>query len=555
MKLRKIQIILVILIVFIIAIIVYLFSSPKQATQNGNQTIAHYSDWSQSFQLNSKQAYGLYHWNNTLRLYLDSTQTISSIDFLYDIDSVNKPANFLFVGDYFALYEEEMYALLEKVKQGSSLFISANTIDGTFYRELFQLVQIGFYYDSIIQPVLNQKRLQFTAKYESFTIAKSWQAYQDFTLRGSLKFNPTIGFGALINSGWIQFGAGKIYLNTTPELFSNYQFLSKDGLKYAKHWLNEIARNQPVYWLELARFDASVEQINEQEKNQGSAMDFIFQNKTRTIGVAMLFIAALLFILFRSKRIQGIIPIRPEKRNMTLIFTNTITSIYFNQRNPYALVKIQRANFFSIIQSHFQIDLNKKADELTKHALVEKSGVSLNQIEHILSKFSSLKKSNTTENELTNLRKEILNFYKKSGIVSQKVQAKLDEQVHEAFRSEWISASVMLIGLCLIVFGTYYLTLGIGSGVLLWPIGLMVFIIGLMMLNKPHYLWSNKQIMIKPLFGKMRMYEIEHLTAVNQQTKLAKLKFKNGEITINYNHLNSSDAYRIKKFVAIHDKL
>jgi hypothetical protein len=560
---RRLKIGLIALVVLITILIVWMASgsaeNQKNGTASGGKNVSRYTNWDEQYLLSSKQPKGLFHWNALLKLHLNQKKIITTIDYLYSIDSIPKEINptFMFVGDYFALYDEEVEAILDRVDKGARLFIAQERMDGMMYEELFDDIRTGFYYDATIAVATEKRTYDFTSLYQTIPIARKWSGYKYFELLDSVDFRQLSGYGNLTNSIAIPYGKGTIYLNTTPELFLNYQILTKDGYDYSKTWINEIPKDESIYWLELARYEPPVYDPWEdfKESKDDSYLQFIFQNKKRIIALSLLFSGIILFILFRTKRMQPLIPFVPKKRNMTLIFADTITSIYFNQRNPFSMVKIQRTTFYSIIQKHFHIDLSKEVTDREIESLAQKSNVSRESIKEIIRKFNILKGYNTSEIELTELRKLILNFYRNAGLISSRVQEKLELKIYTVYRNEWISGLMILIGFGLITYGTYYLANAVAIGVLLWPIGMLPVILGLRRLMKPYLSWSNKQIQVFPLIGKEKVFNLEELTSVYQKGNLVQLHFKTGVLEVNYRALNGVDAQQLKRFVDTHNKL
>lgn len=556
---------LIALVVLITVLIVWMTSGSTEKnasnTASGAKNVTLYTNWDEQYLLSSKQPKGLYHWNALLTLQLNPAQFITTIDYLYSIDSIPQEVNptFMFVGDYFALYDEETEAILERVSKGAKLFISQERMDGTMYQKLFRYIRTGFYYDATIAVATEKRTYNFTALHQTIPIAKKWSGYKDIELLDSMEFRQLSGYGSLTNSISISYGKGAIYLNTTPELFLNYQILTKDGYDYSKIWLNKIPKNEPVYWLELARYEPPVydpwKEFNENKDRDNSYLQFIFQDKKRIIALSLLFFGVLLFIVFRAKRMQPLIPFLPKKRNMTLIFADTVTSIYFNQRDPFAMVKIQQANFYSIVQKHFHIDLSKEVTDREIESLAQKSNVNKESIKEILRKFNTLRGYNTSEFELTELRKLTLNFYRNAGLISSRVQEKLELKTYTVYRNEWISGLMILVGLGLFAYGTYYLAHAIAIGVLLWPAGALPAILGMKRLMKPYLTWSNKEIRVSPLMGKEKVFNLEQLSSVYQKGNQVQLHFTTGVLRVNYHELNGIDSKQLKRFVETHNKL
>lgn len=553
---KRLKIILISLVVFVSIAISWFSAGNKTKRQSLKSTT--YTNWDDQYVLTSKNPKGLFHWNSVLKMRLNKNKEIGTIDYLYSIDSISKKINpsFIFVGDYFVLYQEEIDSLLSRVKNGAKLFISSEKIDGTFYRSLFEDVQLGFYYDTTITVATNIKTFNFVSLHQGFAVAKKWTGYKFTQMKDSLQFNSLSGYGNLMNSGVIKFGKGEIFLNTTPELFTNYQFLTTDGYNYSKTWLSQIPKDQPIYWLEIGRYKKTiVNHESEDEERNSSYLQFIFQDRYRNIAISLFFIGIILFILFRAKRMQPIIPILSKKPNMSLIFADTITSIYFNQRNPMVMTRIQKANFYSIIQKHFNVDLSKNLSERTIQLLAQKANVSSNEIVSIVNRLKKQSESNIDEKELLKTRKMILDFYKKSGIISTHIHEKLNKEVQELYRNEWYSGLLILGGLGLILYGMHLLILSVGTGVLMWPIGLFFTILGIRFLMKPYIVWSKDEIRIKPIIGKEKVLILDKLSIAFQDDKKVLLRFENRDTTIHFSALNNTDVSRLKHFIGIYNKL
>lgn len=552
---RRLKIALISLVVIASVAIIWFFGGNKSKEKSLKTTT--YSNWDDQYALSSKNPKGLFHWNSVLKLHLNKNKEIATIEYLYSIDSISRKTHpsFLFIGNYFVLYQEEIDSLLSRVKDGSKLFISSEKIDGAFYKSLFNDVDLSFYYDTSITVAANNKAYNFVAQHQAFAIAKKWSGYKSFQMKDSLQFSSLSGFGNLMNSGVIAYGKGEIFLNTTPELFTNYQFLTMDGYDYSKIWLNRIPKNEAIYWLEIGNFDKSTIKQDESAEKDSSYLQFIFQDRYRNIAILLFVIGIILFLLFRAKRMQPIIPIPLKKPNMSLIFADTITSIYFNQRNPAAMIRIQKANFYSTVQKHFNVDLSKNQSEKSIELLAQKTTISTSEISSIVNRLKVQDESTIDEKALLDTRKMVLDFYKKSGVISTHVHNKLNKELQELYRNEWLSGALILLGVGCVFYGMYLLILSVGNGVLLWLIGFVFIVFGVRFLMKPYIIWSKDEIRVKPIFGKEKVLILDKLSITYQDDKKVQLSVENKEVTISYSILNRTDVTRLKHFIEVYNKL
>ena len=167
-------------------------------------------------------------------------------------------------------------------------------------------------------------------------------------------------------------------LNTTPKAFYNYQLKRKTGFKYSEFVLNQLSPNQDIIILELGRLsdnygDEDVdEETGDKLKKDDSYLTLLFKNPTLLKAMLLAIIGMLLFVIFRSKRTQPVVPYISQKKDMTLAFADTITSIYFAKRNPYGLLQVQKRNFYSMVQKHFYIDLSRDDKKNAIESLAER---------------------------------------------------------------------------------------------------------------------------------------------------------------------------------------
>jgi len=460
-----------------------------------------YSKWDERYIIASPQPLGLLHWNVLLSQHIDSTQQLLSLSDPQQLAtlpiSTIQPV-FLFIGERFSLLKEETEQILAHVKSGAQLFISCDTLETTLLHRFFDSTHMSFFYDTTISITAPKKTYNFTARFQDVPVAKSWWGYRKLWIKNDkTSLNQTrilSHMGGVVNSLSISYGKGTIYVNTTPELFTNYQMLSKDGYAYSQVWLKHFPKNAPIYWLEFARYVAP--KYNDYDDGEQLAyLQFIFDDRMRMIALLLACLGVVLFMVFRARRMHPIVPILSPKRNMSLIFANTVSSIYFNHRQTFSMIKLQRINFFHIVYKHFHIDLSTNRSPNTIKKLAQKAKVHYEVLSSILNKLDTLSEETATEENLTNLRKDIIRFYHQSGVVPTRIRNKI--QQHSTFhpKQTWISGLYLSLSMFLFTLGTYLLVDARGIGILFWIIGCIPLVLGILRLQnvKP----SHAQATIK----------------------------------------------------------
>jgi len=285
-------------------------------------------------------------------------------------------------------------------------------------------------------------------------------------------------------------------------------------------------------------------------------LQFIFQQKSLVYAMILLLFGVIMYVVFRAKRTQPAVPYIAKKQNMTTVFANTITSIYFADRNPYVMLNIQKRNFYSAVQKHFFVDLSKRKEDKEIKALAQKSNVSEIEINELISGFETNVVSSVDDNYLIDMSKKQVDFYKRTGMISSKVQEKIEGQSLHLYRNLWLSAILLLGGLAVLFFGFYFLVNAIGVGIIFWPIGATLLTLAVLRMSKPFIIASKSQIVYISLFGRKKIYLTEDIHMIESSEKGTKFRFNGGGILIvNYWELNHTDAKQFKRFVAAQNKL
>lgn len=522
------------------------------------------SNWDKSFELISKDPNGLYLFNYLLKAGIDKNVEVAKIDHPYSLDTIptNSNPTFIFIGDEFVLSEQEIDSLLARVNHGAKVFLAQHSMNRNIYNRLFDNIELSYEYGLSTKVRTEQNEYTFYRIFQSDTIANKWKGYRNILTFGQQAHKVISSINELDNNIAVPYGKGCIYLCSTPELFVNYQLKRKEGFQYSRTWLNRIPSNENIYWLELGRFVKDTDQPDEEsdddgsEKRDDSYLQFIFQKKQLVYAMILAIIGFLLFLLFRSKRTQPLVPIIPKKKNMSLEFADTITSIYFHNNNPFVLLNIQKKNFYEAVHKHFFVDLSKRNEDKEIITLSQKSNISQAVIQDIIEGFETTSISSVDENYLLQQSNKYLSFYNQAGMITEKVQAKLSIIRFKLYRSFTMSAILLMIGAFTIIVGLYFLVQSIGVGIILWPIGAAITAIAILRLSKPLITVNDQTIINHTLFGKEQKHMLGDLNHIDINPTGCTFVFHGDkQLTINYSELTNLDAQQLKQFVLIQNKL
>ncbi|HIP32084.1 MAG TPA: hypothetical protein EYG86_04930 [Crocinitomicaceae bacterium] len=550
-------------IVLLMVLMVWMFSSGGDAdivNKNGRKPYIS-SNWTKRFELYDKKPLGLFLFTSLAKAHIDSSSKVmiaknwGILDSL--INSSPKKKSFLFVGNNFGLLNNELELVLNEVEEGAELFIAYNNLTDNVQDELFVRSSNSFEYNAHVKIKTIRRSFQMINLYQNDTVATDWNTFGTSKTYGAKKsLSKILGQDNFIR---INHGKGKIHLLSTPTVFYNYQVKRMLGYKYAEYALNQIPKNQDIILLELGRLsddfgtnnDNYLDDIAEEfGKRDDSYLTLLFQNPTLLKAMLLAIIGILLFVIFRSKRKRPVVPYVKKKKDMTLAFAETITSIYYSKRNPHGLLQVQKKNFYAMVQKHFYLDLNRKDQENVRNSLAEKSNYNRKDIEQLVDLYDA-KEENVNDQYVANVLSQQQAFYKSVGIISDKTKDRIKERETVYRRSMLIPSIFILSGVFLFFFGLYYLVASIGIGIIFWPVGVILVILGIIRLSQPFLIVNGKSWRYYSLYGKKKEYNSKEITNIELLTDGAKVNFGTQErLIINYKELSRFDQKQLKQFIS-----
>jgi hypothetical protein len=546
-------------IIVVMVLIVWLFSGGDDPQQGKAQRQPYVSsDWNTRFQPFDKTPLGLYFFNTLANSHLDNKHDVYVVQDWIELDSIIASSKYdktyMFVGNIFGLESSEIDSIMADVARGSRIFLSYNQLTENLYPRFFKEYKENFDYTESINVYANKKKHNMINLHQNDTIATEWYGFGEIEPLGDYK--PLSSFMEMENFIKMEYGDGFVYLHTTPAQYYNYQIKRTDGYRYAAFTLNQLPKNQDILLLELGRQpddigNYDVDQNDGSEgKEDNSYLRVIFENPPLLIAMLLSILGLILFVIFRSKRTRPVVPYIDKKKNMTLAFAETITSIYFAKRNPYGLLNVHKKNFYATIQKHFFIDLSRRDGDREIDMLSEKSDKSKEEIKSLIAALETKNASNVDDQFVTEIAKKKRKFYVDTGIVSEKILGRVENDTMVFRRVLWLPGVLVLTGIFLIFFGTYYLMQSIGVGIVLWPIGIITLVLGILRSAKPFMEINKEKIIYYTPFAQKRVYDRVDLIRTEMLEKGAVLHFTNDrKLIINNWDLSLFDRKQFERFI------
>jgi len=222
-----------------------------------------------------------------------------------------------------------------------------------------------------------------------------------------------------VNFAKIKYGEGYFYLHTNPIAFSNIQLLDEVGLSYINKVFSHLEEG-PIYWDTYSRVRESVSRRRnsirsmspERELSGDGPLQYILDQPSLSWAWYLLMACGLLYLIFRAKRTQRIIPVYEGNKNTSLEFISTIGSLYFLQNDHKKLALQKMRLFLGQVRDRYGL-MTKEIDEKFVKRLSQKSEVQEPIINRIVEFYKNIKDNPfVSDKTLIDFHKALEAFYK-----------------------------------------------------------------------------------------------------------------------------------------------
>jgi hypothetical protein len=532
---------------------VYLFSGTDYKKENTQKPKFVSDDWNNEFILEDKDPMGIYLFKTMFDNYGDSTIVI---DDSLDYSSKDTNSTYIFVGERFSVYPEEFDTILSEVKKGSNLLLSFHDLIDTINQHFFYNNYNEWYFDEEVKVHTLNDEYTLRALFQADTIARVWKIFQEYNIKDT-NFITISSFMETPNFVKLKWGKGHIFLHSNPEMFYNYQMLTNDGFNYAQNVIHQFPPKHQIVWLELGRLSDDIgdfeteETEGDQGKKDNSLLQFLFKKIELLIALLLTILGIILYLIFRSKRYWPIVKYIPETKNRSLDFANTMTAIYLQQESPYSILIVMRRNFRANINRQFFIDLSKDDKKKDIQSLAEKSGVKFIDVENLVNMLENQKMHAVTYEYVQEVAKMQRAFYLKTGIIKDKIKQKTEKKKIVFKRQIILSTTFIFLGINAILRGFYLLASSNGTGIIFWPIGLLVLALGIILFSRNLLIVEHEKIIFYPYFFGKKVFEISDLISVQVTNGNTSFEFTgNRKLTINHLEISRYSKKDFEQFIA-----
>ncbi|OAV43552.1 DUF4350 domain-containing protein [Lewinella sp. 4G2] len=346
-------------------------------------------DWRESYDYTDDDPFDLYVLHQLLQardggltMLQDSLPALSA-----DEEEV---ANYVFVGSYAYYNENEITHLLDFVERGNNAFIAADELPEELAEMLYGS-DCYFNYDEYDYSTTYDDDYSIRPGYHDtvqLTLETAGEPYQlvhvydwkptrdrvnfvpDYHLCDPEIDNVSLGtvdtnFIGYVRLNW---GKGNFYFNTQPKFFTNFYLVDSTSYHYAEDALAIALNDGPIYWDEASRIPPAVARQKREARNRparqltgrnllsgNESLSYIQDNPALALAWYLLLASVLLYVFFRGKRRQRIIPIINQRENSSKRFIDTLSRLIYQKGNHGALARQELRSLRFHLQDKFGI--------------------------------------------------------------------------------------------------------------------------------------------------------------------------------------------------------
>ncbi|MBT33731.1 MAG: hypothetical protein CMO01_29050 [Thalassobius sp.] len=369
-------------------------------------------DWSRTYKKEDKIPYGDYLLYNMLETF-DKDISLKSINKSYfelkNTDSLitdSADKHFLFIGDDYRPDDIDSDVLLEQVANGATAFIVAKGYNYNFSDTLDFTINRNFYFESEDKTEEEKKDQEEKVSVNLTNVELAKVGGYTFDLGITDFYFSSFDSSSFYILGTNQddkanfisrkWGKGRIYLHSNPLVFTNYYMMSNDGAEYISSTLSYLPKGT-ILW---------------DEYNKGVKIEpqtplrFILSQPSLKWAWFLALFLMVMWMLFQSKRKQKKIKVVTPPENTSLEFVETISQLYFQQKQHHQLVHKKVKLFRDFLRRKYFIRPELSREETIKK-LEMQTGLSEKELQEVFNLIDVLEnKQAVSESELLMLEEQ-----------------------------------------------------------------------------------------------------------------------------------------------------
>jgi len=179
-------------------------------------------------------------------------------------------------------------------------------------------------------------------------------------------------------------------------LFANNATYTARALSYVP------ANVSKIYWDEYYKIS----------NKSSTPLRFFLNNEHLRWAVRLAMAGLIIYVLFQMKRRQRVIPVITPLKNSSLDFIQTVSNVYFNQKDNNSIAQKKLSYFLDFVRQRFYLP-TREMDQNFIEQLSRKSGVAVSEITDLVNLLREVEAAEeVSDHLLLMIDQHIDNFYK-----------------------------------------------------------------------------------------------------------------------------------------------
>jgi len=361
-------------------------------------------NWQSTLAKNDKIPFGTYILHNQLeKLFPDAeiANTNKSIYNVFHNDSLQQ-GNYIIIAKSIKLNKFDFDEMMKYVKAGNSVFMSAFNWSGYLADSLKIESQAEYAKHNVSFNFVNGKLRAQSSYLFNRDIANQYFSSLDTAKATVLAQNYANHCTFMSYS----FGKGHLYLCATPDLFTNYSLLTRQGNDFVEKAFSYMPAAGHLYWDQFQNGDIPEDL---------SPLRVFFANPALQWAYYLSLCGILVFIFYEMKRRQRVIPVVEPLQNSTLEFVTVVGQVYYEKRDNANIAHKKVIYLLEHFRDYYRLKTNKLDNEFID-TLSKKTGVAIEFITDLVHSVIFIgAQHHVTDHELIRLNKLIEKFYSQTG--------------------------------------------------------------------------------------------------------------------------------------------
>lgn len=411
--------ILVLALLGLVALFYYLYPSSPKTTKKKEEGVELYKKFMNKDGLHIlKEMLNGYPKIDSMKFVKDNLDTSLNTAYSKDTNRV-----YMLIDRDIDISPRSVDTLIKFIQNGNTAFVAVNKFNAVFMNKIsYSSLTYSYYSDEVSLDFTHPDfKMDYSYKFQLYenNIAsyRQWNYLSFRDMFTEVDEITTLGVETYRdNPIFIKFpmGKGTLYLHAIPEVFYNESMFSEDGLEYAQRVFSHFPKGNYYWHNHINRWDDKSQPppFPPEEIEKKSPIQYILKDRYLRHAYLLLIFGLLVYVAFKIKRKQRIIPTVEPNTNSSLEFVDTVSLLYLKQDKHYKFIRHYEQSFIHFIKDKYYIsspEINKEYIE----SVSLKSDIGEELITQIFNEFNRAKKSHTfSSDELIALHRKIEYFYK-----------------------------------------------------------------------------------------------------------------------------------------------